>query len=314
MTDEASRRPRAVGRRIGYRGLPSGVRGWVEARFGPVRVLRDHVGGMSAGCATSLRTADGDDLFVKAVGVEVNEQTVDLFRQEVRLLRRLAPVAYRPALRDAFDRDGWVALALAHVPGRYPDLAADADFAAVARTVEAQIAELTPAPDGTDVPPLAVTAERWSSRWDGMAADPGRYLPAWAAARFDELRRRVRDLPAQLPGTTLCHFDVRDDNLLIRDDGRAVILDWGMARLGPEWTDQVLLAVQRDTPVAAEYWLRRRVPPAARDTVTALLVAFGGSQAWNAQQPARPSLPALPAFCRDDAERLLSLARLRLGA
>jgi aminoglycoside phosphotransferase (APT) family kinase protein len=56
---------------------------------------------------------------------------------------------------------------------------------------------------------------------------------------------RVRALPHQLPATTLCHFDIRDDNLLVREDGQAVVVDWGMARLGPAWTDLVLLAAQK---------------------------------------------------------------------
>lgn len=267
---------------------------------------------MSPGCATSLRAADGQDLFVKAVGAELNEQTVELFRYEIGLLRALPPAPYRPVLRGAYDEGGWVAIVLAQVPGRHPDLARDTDFAAVARVVAAQAAELTPAPVAATS--LTVTAERWLHRWEAIREQPERFLPGWAAGRIDDLIERVRVLPRQLPATTLCHFDIRDDNLLVRDDGRAVVLDWGMARHGPSWTDLVLLATQRHTAEAAEYWLRRWVPPADQDTVTGMLVALAGSQAWSAQQPARPSLPTLPEFCRDDAQRYLALVRLRLGA
>lgn len=284
----------------------------MESRFGPVLLMRDHVGGMSPGCACSLRTADGPALFVKAVGTELNEHTVTLFRHEIGLLHLLAHVPYRPEVRGVWDRDGWVAIVLEHIDGRFPDLAADADFTAVARTITAQVAELTPPPTAVAAPSLATTAERWLHRWTELRARPAWYLPGWAAARVDDLLDRVRELPHQVPATTLCHFDIRDDNLLVRGDGRAVVLDWGMARLGPAWTDLVLLAAQRPTAAEAQYWLERWVAPADQDVVTSFLVAFGGSQAWNARQPTRPSLPTYGEFCAEDMRRLLALARLRL--
>ena len=315
MIDMIGPVPRAVGRRIGYTELPPFVRSWVAAQFGPVQVVREHVGGMSPGCATSVRTAEGRMLFVKAVGAELNEFTIDLFGKEIALLRRLPAVPYRPVLRAALDDAGWVAVVLDHVDGRFPDLAVDADFAAVAATLHRQVAELTPAPDGVTVLPLATTAERWANRWtQHLAADPGRYLPPWAVARFDELHDRVGDLAGQLPTTTLCHFDVRDDNLLVRPDGAVVVLDWGLARLGPAWTDLVMLAAQRPTAAAAQQWLQRWVPSGAEELVTSFVLAFGGSQAWNGEQPAQPSLPTLAAFCRADARRLLAIAELRLSA
>lgn len=312
MTRMSGKTPRAVGRRIGYTGLPAALRDWLDHRFGPVRIAREHDGGMSPGCATSVRTPDGETLFVKAVGEELNAQTVALFRQELALLRRLPAATHRPALLAAYDRDGWVALVLEHVPGRYPDLAVDADFAAVAEAVAAQSDELTPPPDGVEVPTLATTTTRWAVRWAEIRDEPARFLPAWAVARLPALDARVRRLPGQLPATSLCHFDLRDDNLLIRDDGRAVVLDWGMARRGPAWVDLALLAAQKPTAAEADQWLRRWLPDAAQDVATSLFVAFGGSQAWNARQPARPALPTFTAYCRDDARRLLSLAHLRL--
>jgi len=143
---------------------------------------------------------------------------------------------------------------------------------------------------------------------------PHQFLPAWAADRLEELLPRVLRLPRQLPESAVCHFDVRDDNLLIRPDGEAVILDWGMARRGPAWTDQVLRAVQKPTALQAQRWLDRWVPAEAQETVTNLLLAFGGSQTWNSKQPPRPALPSFAAFASEDAHRLLAIAQLRLAA
>ena len=305
-------RPRAVGRRIKFARVPESVRAWVTNEFGPVRVVAEHVGGMSPGCAATLVSARSGNLFVKAVGPELNPQTPTLFRQEIQVLTHLPKVSYRPALLAGFDDGKWVGLVLEHIPGRYPDLGATDDFAAVAATVHAQTAEFTPAPTGVVVPSLAHTAQRWATRWGEMSHVPHRFLPSWAAERVDELLARVTILPTQLPEAALCHFDVRDDNLLIRPDGRAVIFDWGMARRGPSWIDQVFLAAQTPTAREAQSWLERWVPAESQDTVTSLLVAFAGSQAWNAQQPPKPSLPSLTTFTRDDARRLFDIARLRL--
>lgn len=294
-----------------YGSVAPAVRAWVEALAGPVTVVREHRGGMSPGCATTLRAPDGRLVFLKAVGTDQNPQTVELIRYETGILQALPAVPYRPALLASHDRDGWAALLLEHVEGRPPDLADPADHAAVARLVAAQVAELTPPPAGPDVLPLAETARRWAARWTDVEADPAGHLPAWAAARVDELVARVRRLPDRLGAGMLCHFDVRDDNLLLRPDGSAVILDWGMARLGPGWVDPLLLALQRDTAAAVGHL--DTLSPADRETAVDLLAAFGGSQAWNARQPARPGLPHFAAYCAADADRLLTALAAALG-
>ena len=103
---------------FGFAQLPIAVRDWVATEFGAVRVVAEHVGGMSPGCATTLAAADGDMIFVKAVGAELNAQTPTLFRHEMQILAHLHDVPYRTALRGVFDDGDWVALALEHVPGR----------------------------------------------------------------------------------------------------------------------------------------------------------------------------------------------------
>lgn len=306
--------PRAAGKRIPFGHVAEPVREWIADRLGAHEVVREHIGGMSPGCATTLRLASGDRVFVKAVGSNLNEQTVSLFRQELATLKVLPTVRYRPALIDAFDDGEWVAIVLEAFDGSVPRLGDDRDFEAVAAVIEAQAVELTPAPAGVTVRTLAETARRWATRWTDIADEPGRFLPGWAVDSFDDLLVRVERLPGRLQMATLCHFDVRDDNLLIDRSQKVAVIDWGMARLGPRWADLAMLAWQRPTAADADRWLRQFIPDEDQDTVTDLLVAFGGSQSWNACQPPRPNLPMLAAFCRDDAQRLLSLAAMRLVA
>lgn len=191
------------------------MRSWGSGLIGEVTVAGEHGGGMSPGCATSLRTEDGQLLFLKAVGTEQNPQTVGLFRYEVGILRVLPAASYRPALLASYDRNGWAALLLKHIEGRHPDFDDPADRRAVADLVAAQVAELTPPPHGSGALPVTETARRWAARWADVEAHPALYLPEWEADRIEEFVPRVRRLPDRLGSGSLCHFDVRDDNLLI---------------------------------------------------------------------------------------------------
>jgi hypothetical protein len=79
--------PRAAGVRKRYAEVPAPVRAWVEEVLGsPVVEVDEQVGGMSPGCATRVRTADGSRAFVKAVGPELNAMTPGLFRHAALML------------------------------------------------------------------------------------------------------------------------------------------------------------------------------------------------------------------------------------
>lgn len=269
---------------------------------------------MSPGCATTLRLTSGETIFLKAVGTDLNEATTALFRQEIATLRCLPTAPYRLALVDAFDDGEWVAIALEAFDGTAPTLDDDSHFAAALEIIDAQAGELTPPPEGLRVPTLGQYSRRWVSRWAEIRTNPGFYLPAWAVDRLGELANRVNSLPDRLASTTLCHFDIRDDNLLINSAGRVAVVDWGMARFGPIWADLAMLAWQRSSAEDADGWLRRLIGEEDQEVVTDVVLAFAGSQSWNARQPERQNLPTMAAFCRDDARRLFALAARRLEA
>lgn len=293
------------------------MRAWVAASLGsPVVTTREQSGGMSPGCATRLVTAAGTTAFVKATGAAQNARTLDLFRREVEVLtalRALPPVPYRPALLDVYDDGDWVALLLADVDGRAPDLAdpGGADANAVRDLVERQARELTPSPPVPRERRMPDMAEIWRGRWADLAGAPDGILPPWTAGRIRDLYRRVATVPARLTDETLCHWDVREDNLLIRPDGAAVIVDWGMACLGPSWGDAFMLALTWvDTPAFDSL---TAALPADPEVVTDLLLTIAGSQAWRGAQPAPPGMPTFPGYCRAEAARAFAGVFRRLN-
>ena len=89
--DGPEARVRAAGRRLPYEAVPEPVRAWVTRIVGAVAVAREHRGGMSPGCATSLRTTDGSLSFVKAVKpVKNGTPEVDITEQETEAFEPVA--------------------------------------------------------------------------------------------------------------------------------------------------------------------------------------------------------------------------------
>lgn len=319
MTDATP--PRAAGRRTEYAALPDAVRGWVETALGaPVVEAVGQVGGMSAGPAARLRLADGTRAFVKAVGPEPNPRTPDLFRHEAQVLSRLADVPYRPRLLDVHDEGGWVALLLEDVDGHHPDLDDRAQNAAVRRVVREQARELADAAQriAVEAEDMAAAVRRWHGVVSAALGDARDALPTWWLSRGDELLDRISALADRMPTGAWCHFDVRDDNLLVRPDGRAVILDWGMSRPGPSWLDELLLDLHVVDRPEFDELVRQR--PAYADTddlerdTTDLLLALGSSLAVMAEGPAPQGLPWISEFRRREGRRVLAGVGRRLGA
>jgi hypothetical protein len=313
--------PRAVGPRIDYDDLPAPVRAWADdALGGHVVSATTQVGGFSAGVAARLRTDSGRTAFVKAVDDAVNVQTPELFRHEIAVLEVLPDVEYRASLRASYDDGTWVALLLDDVDGRHPDLHDDVDVASVEAAIVAQARELTPDPVRLDVPDMAHATARWHRRVvRELDRDPTQF-PGWFVAESDALLARLTSLPDRMPADSWVHLDIRDDNLLVRVDGSAVILDWGMSRSGPSWLDQVLLAVHRvDRPVFDEmaadvvtFGTSTGRGAALQEDITDLVLALGSSLASLRDRP-MPGLPAIDEFRRREQARLLDGARRRLG-
>lgn len=305
--------PRASGKRRSFAEISPVVLEWLHSQFGELEIVREYKGGMSPGCATSIVTTAGRQLFIKAVDDDPDDVTADLFRHEAHVLSTLPTAGHRPSLLGCFDDGAWVALVMEHVKGDYPDFSDGTDLQRVADALKAQADELSPPPVALEIPSLGECIQWWVSRWEDITADPGRYLPVWAVPLADGGLERAQRLIGQLPSETVCHFDVRNDNLLLGPDGDVIFIDWGIAMTGPKWSDLLMLALQDPDPIAVDRHLRAWISPDLEELLTDFLVAFGGSQAWDSQLPVPRRLPTLRAYLADDAERLLRAAAVRLG-
>lgn len=307
---------RAVGVRAAYGDVPARVRGWVERTLGsPVIDAQTQAGGMSPGCAARLRLRDGSRAFVKSVGSSLNPNTPDLFRTEIALLSVLEPVPWRAGLRATYDDGDWVAMILDDVDGRHPNWADPADVDRVLAAVEEQTRELTPAPTGVETTAAAERAMRWAATLANAAPEELAALPDWLDPEAGSLRELLARLPTWLSGDTLCHWDVRNDNLLIRPDGSVVIVDWGMARAGPAWGDTAVFALEwAETPRFDEIMAGSPYMAGVdNEVLTAFLLGIGIYLTLTSTQPPPPGLPTMPAFRRVEGARFLQGARRRLG-
>ena len=175
----------------------------------------------------TLALAGGTRAFVKEAALEPSTQWV---RDELRVLEQLDGAPFAPRVL-AFEDGERPLLVLEDLgPGAYwPPPWRPGDVEAVLAT----LAEVAAAP-APDVPPF----RGWRG-WRRVADDPAPFLSLGVASKawLD------RALPALLEaeaapadGDALLHGDVRSDNLCVRD-GRAVLVDWNHARLGPAALD-----------------------------------------------------------------------------
>jgi hypothetical protein len=148
---------------------------------------------------------------------------------------------------------------------------------------------LTPAP-GLGVEDIAGECGAWPSYWKHVA-DTRPSLPGLAeAAALAEGFAEVTG------GDTLVHFDVRDDNLIVRPDGSVVLCDWNWPVRGAAWIDSLVLLIgPRGDGLDVEahiatHPLLSQVEPDAIDRVLALLAGFF---LWSGDQPRVSNSPWL---------------------
>ena len=315
--------PRAAGVRTPYAGVPDDVRAWVDATLGsPVTEAHEQVGGMSPGCATRVVCADGTRAFVKAVGADLNPDTPDLFRREVAVLELIGSHELWAHLVASRDDGDWVALVLEDVEGTHPDFHDDADLHAVLATTDrlsAVLREVLPDPGTWSTPvPLVSVSTRfriWAETLETLDTAPASApVPDWVrvdAARWADTLTALADEP----GGQLCHWDIRNDNLLRRPGGEIVVVDWGTAAVGPGWVDPLLARLERvdepwfDTSTASS----AAMLAAGDEAITAWLVGFATHLAVRSVTAVDVNLPTLNGFRRRESARMFVAATRRMS-
>lgn len=310
--------PRAVGVRLPYPAVPAAVRAWVEAELGsPVVVTDEQVGGMSPGCATRLTCGDGTRAFVKAVGAELNVDSLGLFRREVEVLTHLGAHPLWARLLGSYDDGAWVALLIEDVEGRHPDFTRRDELDAVLAGVERLGRELAgrDVPASVDLVSVSDVLRKWADSLAGLphaaAATP---VPDWLRddphGWADVLRAH-----AARPMPHLVHWDIRVDNLLRRPDGQVVFVDWGTSARGPAWVDPLLARLERvDEPwFDAAVHTSPALVEAGEEAVTAFLAGFGAHMAVRSVVAVDVNLPTLNDFRIRESRRILEGVARRVG-
>ena len=300
--------------------LPDRLSAWIATELGStVASAVPQAGGISPGPAARLELADGRRFFIKAVSAVEAPYMPRHFRLEIDVLRRLPAVHYRPSLLATYDDGEWVALVLEDVDGTHPNLSDPAVWNCAREVVRAQTRALTPDPVRLPCDDVAATVRRWHGAIAAIDPVVRGKLPHWWRQEEPALLRRLASLADRMPPESWCHFDIRDDNMLVRADGSMVVLDWGMSRSGPAWMDEVLLGLHDVTTPLFD----RRVAelPAygvgsdvgREDAVTDYLLCLGISLAAVAYGASPVGLPRLMSQRRAESHRLLVGAARRLG-
>jgi Ser/Thr protein kinase RdoA (MazF antagonist) len=210
-----------------------------------------------------------------------------------------------------FDDGEWVVLVLTDVEGvhpRTPWVEPEID-AAVTALRELAVA-LTPAPP-IDLPTAADNLAGGFAGWDQVAADPPADLEPWVAERLPDLRSSAaRGLTALSTGETLMHCDIRADNILVRPDGRMVIVDWPWGCVGPAWLDTVLLAMN---VIVHGGNADRVIADLDSQVVTDVMAGITGMFRHMCRLPPPPGIPTVRAFQRWQSDTLLPWLRPRLS-
>ena len=270
--------PAPVGRtaqRLEWPHLPPALRSVIERHLGtPVARAISQTSGFTPGFASVLVGQDGTQHFVKAASLKAQRVFAESYREEARKLSALPPGVPAPRLRWVHDADDWVVLGIEHVEGRAPARPwTDADLAASLDMLATTASCTTPAPAGLALDTFVAEFAAWPAYWDYARSTfvlPHGDEAAALAARYAEV----------VAGDTVVHTDVRDDNILVRPDGTAVLCDWNWPVVGAAWLDPLLLLigprgdgldVER---VLAEHPVFAGVPAEAVDIVLALAIGY----------------------------------------
>jgi serine/threonine protein kinase len=292
---------RLVDVRPNWEDLPEYVRAAVGDVLGsPVVTAASQSGGFSPGTADRVVTADGTRAFVKVTGSAFNDRSTDFHRQEAKVVGSLSSPTI-PALIGVADLGNWVAIVSEEIDGLPPELPWRDE--AIAAVLDACLAIAAfPAAHLDD---LQSSVGSMSALWDEIVEVPPDL--SWAATRVRPLRNLAASVDVR--GGALVHGDLRADNVLLRPDGSAVIVDWPWANRGAAWFDPVTLLFNvrlYDEGADVEQWLRHPAfDGVTHEGIDALLAAAAGFFLANSQRPPERGVERVRQFQLDQARVVL---------
>jgi len=274
----------------------------IEARL-ERRIVR--VQAVTRGCTPALRARlfleVGGTAFIKAA---TDLDTSDWLRAEHAVYAHVEG-PFLPRML-AFDEDGGEPFLLledlgdAHWPPPWSEERLAAVLEGLDRTARVG------APPG--LPRMTVHADKLRG-WSRVAEDPEPFLSlgladrAWLEAALPDLL--AADERTRFEGNDLCHFDVRSDNLCLRD-ARAIFVDWNWACVG---NAHLNLAFFLPSLCADGGPRPEAVLPDAGDVAPTVAGYF----AAHAGLPPIPTAPAVRALQRRQLEHALPWAARTLG-
>jgi aminoglycoside phosphotransferase (APT) family kinase protein len=307
----------AATHRLTWDDLPVVVRDRVGDVLGaPVCAHRSVQGGFSPSTAEVVTSRNGHRAFVKAVTAGVNEGSMRLNLQEAENLEHIPPEVPAARLVASFWEGPWFVLVIEAVEGSIPTLPWTPPLLdAVLETLDQLQREATPCPlpDVPSVPDLIGQDLRGFER---VLAEPPEELDPWVRRHLDDLAAAGAEGIAALDGDTLCHTDLRADNLLVKGDGSVVIVDWAWAGRGSRVADALqLLASVEDADGALD--LDARIDAlmdrhgAQRFAATDVLAGILGFFVDAARRDTDPTMPTLGEHRRRSRDQLLPIVRRR---
>uniref|UniRef100_UPI003F491403 phosphotransferase family protein n=1 Tax=Amycolatopsis sp. CA-096443 TaxID=3239919 RepID=UPI003F491403 len=304
--------------RLSWIDLPEAVRTAAESALG-AEVASDvtQPGGFSPGLASRLVLGDGRQVFAKAINAARNPRSPGLYRREIEVMASLPESVPAPRLQWSYDDGDWVMLVLDDVDGAMPVQPWEpGEFSRVLAALEQLSDSLTPAPV-TAMSIVDDLAENFRS-WHAIAADPallGRLDP-WARTGAERLAELESGWAAAAAGDTLCHADLRADNLLLTTDA-VMVVDWPYAVVGARWIDALLFlpSVAATSSIDPEQaWMSFRPARGADpDAVNAVLAAVAGDFLYQSLLPAPGNLPTLRSHQHEKGTAALDWLRTRIS-
>jgi hypothetical protein len=279
--------------RARWHQLPRSIRTAIEQLIGgTVSHARNCPGGYSAGLASVLTLADGQQAFVKGIDADRWPTDATFYRAEARVSAALPATISAPRLLGTFDDGQWIVLAFEAVNGVEPSQPwNEADLARVVPAVVHQGQVGTPSPIALprDHPRLGGWAE--VDRNPSYLVELARHSP-WAVDHIAQLIQLESHGLAAAQGDSLVHFDLSPHNILLTPD-RVVFVDWPGARLGAPVIDLIMvLSSAQAGQIDRETILNNHCPPATTppEAIDAILAAHAGCLLRGGVSPKPPGL------------------------